>query len=199
MSRERAREGLNIANLKIMSYLAGLIALAVVLKVFEIPYPPAPFLKYDASGIPLALTAFISLKYAFGLLPLYYIASLAVGASLGFDPIGMAMKCLSEASTFAPLVLAYGTCSNRLSAKYAGALAIATASISRVATMSLANYIVTPYWLVWAKWVSELEEAKKIVVFYIPHIALFNLTLALIVAPTSISVYEILKRSGYLK
>jgi hypothetical protein len=65
--------------------------------------------------------------------------------------------------------------------------------------MSLANYIVTPYWLVWAKWVSELEEAKKIVVFYIPHIALFNLTLALIVAPTSISVYEILKRSGYLK
>jgi riboflavin transporter FmnP len=199
MSRERARESLNIANLKIMSYLAGLIALAVVLKVFEVPYPPAPFLKYDASGIPLALTAFISLKYAFGLLPLYYIASLAVGASLGFDPIGMAMKCLSEASTFAPLVLAYRTCSNRLSAKYAGALAIATASVLRVATMSLANYIVTPYWLVWAKWVSELEEAKKIVVFYIPHIALFNLTLALIVAPTSISVYEILKRSGYLK
>lgn len=195
MSRERARESLNIANLKIMSYLAGLIALAVVLKVFEIPYPPAPFLKYDASGIPLALTAFISLKYAFGLLPLYYIASVAVG----FDPIGMAMKCLSEASTFAPLVLAYGTCSNRLSAKYAGALAVATASVLRVATMSLANYIVTPYWLVWAKWVSELEEAKKIVVFYIPHIALFNLTLALIVASASISVYEILKKVGYLK
>ena len=195
MSRERAREGLNIANLKIVSYLAGLIALAVVLKVFEIPYPPAPFLKYDASGIPLALTAFISLKYAFGLLPLYYIASVAVG----FDPIGMVMKCLSEASTFAPLVLAYGTCSNRLSAKYAGALAVATASVSRVATMSLANYIVTPYWLVLAKWVSELEEARKIVIFYIPHIALFNLTLALIVASASISVYEILKRSGYLK
>jgi riboflavin transporter FmnP len=195
MSRERAREGLNIANLKIMSYLAGLIALAVVLKVFEIPYPPAPFLKYDASGIPLALTAFISLKYAFGLLPLYYIASVAVG----FDPIGMAMKCLSEASTFAPLVLAYGTCSNRLSAKYAGALAVATASASRVATMSLANYIVTPYWLVLAKWVSELEEARKIVIFYIPHIALFNLTLALIVASASISVYEILKKVGYLK
>jgi riboflavin transporter FmnP len=199
MSRERARESLNIANLKITSYLAGLIALAVVLKVFEVPYPPAPFLKYDASGIPLALMAFISLKYVFGLLPLYYIASLAVGASLGFDPIGMAMKCLSEASTFAPLVLTYRACSNRLSAKYAGALAIATASISRAATMSLANYIVTPCWLVWAKWVSDLEEAKKIVIFYIPHIVLFNLTLALILAPTSISVYEILKRSGYLK
>jgi hypothetical protein len=156
-------------------------------------------LKYDASGIPLALMAFISLKYAFGLLPLYYIASLTVGANLGFDPIGMAMKCLSEASTFALLVLTYRACSNRLSAKYAGALAVATASASRVATMSLANYIITPYWLVLAKWVSELEEARKIVIFYIPHIALFNLTLALIVASASISVYEILKRSGYLK
>lgn len=195
MSRERARESLDIASLKITSYLAGLIALAVVLKVFEIPYPPAPFLKYDASGIPLALMAFISLRYALGLLPLYYIASVAVG----FDLIGMAMKCLSEASTFAPLVLIHRACLNRLSAKYAGALAIATASVSRVAVMSLANYIVTPYWLILAKWVSDLEEAKKIVVFYIPHIALFNLTLALIVAPVSISVYEILKRSRYLR
>jgi len=197
MSNASTYEALRVASLKTLSYLASLAALAVVLKVFELPYPPAPFLKYDVSGIPLALTAFISLKYAFGFLPLYYVIPVA----LGFDAIGMAMKCLSEASTFAPLVLTSRAFSNKLPTKYANALAVAMASLSRVATMSLANYIVTPYWLIWAwpEQIKSLETAKAIVVAYIPHIAVFNLTLALIVAPTSIAVYAILRRSGYLK
>ncbi len=197
MSKAPTYETLNIANLKTMSYLTGLVTLAVVLKVFELPYPPAPFLKYDASGIPLALAAFISLKYAFGLLPLYYIVPVA----LGFDAVGMAMKCLSEMSTFAPLVVIHKASSSKFSAKYASALAVATASLSRVVTMSLANYVVTPYWLIWAwpEQIKSLEVARAIVVTYIPHIAVFNLTLALIVAPATITIYTILKRAGYLK
>jgi riboflavin transporter FmnP len=195
MSKASGHGALNIARLKTMSHLTGLIALAVVLKVFELPYPPAPFLKYDISGIPVALIAFISLKYALGLLPLYYI----VPVTLGFDVIGMAMKCLSEASTFAPLALIYRTFSKRASRGTFTALAIAMASLSRVVMMSLANYVITPYWLVWAGWMKGLNEAEAFVITYMPHIAFFNLTLALIVAPTSIMVYEILKRSGYLK
>jgi len=197
MSKAPAYETLSVASLKTLSYLASLLALAVVLKVFELPYPPAPFLKYDASGIPLALIAFMSLKYTFSLLPLYYIVPVA----LGFDAIGMAMKCLSEASTFAPLVLTNRTASDKLPTKYASTLAVVIASLSRVATMSLANYVVTPYWLIWAwpEQIKSLEVARAIVIAYMPHIAVFNLTLALIVAPTSIAVYTILKKSGYLK
>lgn len=195
MSKASVYGASNVVSLKIVSYLSGLTTLAVVLKIFELPYPPAPFLKYDVSGIPLALMAFISLRYAFGLLPLYYIASVA----LGFDVIGMAMKCLSEASTFAPLTLVHEAVSKRVSARATAALATTAAFLSRAAVMSLANYVVTPYWLVWAGWAKDLEWAKTFVIIYMPHIAIFNLTLALIVAPVSITVYAILKRSGYLK
>ncbi len=195
MSKASVYRAPNAVSLKTVSYLSGLTALAVVLKVFELPYPPAPFLKYDVSGIPLTLMAFVSLKYVFGLLPLYYIASVA----LGFDAIGMAMKCLSEASTFAPLTLIHGAASKRISARAATTLATTAALLSRVVVMSLANYIVTPYWLVWAGWVKDLREAEAFVIIYMPHIAVFNLTLALIVASASITVYAILKRSGYLK
>lgn len=181
--------------MKIASQVAGLTALAVVLKFFEIPYPPAPFLKYDVSGIPLALISFASLKYALGVLPIYYVIPVAVGT----DPIGMAMKCLAEASTFVPLTLTYRGVSKTLHMRRIGLVAVVTASLSRIVVMSLANYIVTPYWLLWAGWFKELEAARAMVIVYLPHIAVFNLTLALLVTSISITTYAILKRSGYLK
>ncbi|MEM2213565.1 MAG: hypothetical protein QXD66_01325 [Candidatus Nezhaarchaeales archaeon] len=185
----------SVRSLRFFSQVAGLVALAVVLKFFEIPYPPAPFLKYDVSGIPLVLISFISLKYALGILPIYYV----IPVTVGFDPIGMAMKCLAEASTFAPLTLIYRVASKISSDGRASLSAVITASLGRVAIMSLANYIVTPYWLLWAGWLKDLETARAIVVIYLPHIAVFNLTLALIVASISITAYIILRRSGYLK
>ncbi|MEM0217605.1 MAG: hypothetical protein QXM73_02490 [Candidatus Nezhaarchaeales archaeon] len=185
----------SVRSLSFFSQIAGLVALAVVLKFFEIPYPPAPFLKYDVSGVPLALISFISLKYALGILPVYYVIPVALGS----DPIGMAMKCLAEAFTFVPLTLIYRVASKILSEGRVSLVAVITASLSRVTVMSLANYIVTPYWLLWAGWVKDLEEARAIVVMYLPHIAAFNLTIALIAASISITTYIILRRSGYLK
>ncbi|MEM4425407.1 MAG: hypothetical protein QW335_05455 [Candidatus Nezhaarchaeales archaeon] len=54
-------------------------------------------------GIPLAPISFILLKYALGILPIYCVIPVAVGSDL----IGMAMKCLAEASTPTSLTLVY--------------------------------------------------------------------------------------------
>lgn len=195
MAGRPCAEAISVRSLKIASQVAGLAALAVILKFFEIPYPPAPFLKYDVSGVPLALVSFMSLKYALGVLPVFYVAPVAVGS----DPVGMAMKCLAEASTFTPLVLVYRRASRASSARTASLLAALSASLARPAAMSLANYAVTPYWLVWAGWLKDLEKARAIVIGYLPHIAAFNATLALLVASISVAAYAILKRSGYLR
>ncbi|MGC8983350.1 MAG: hypothetical protein ACP5KA_06360 [Desulfurococcaceae archaeon] len=168
---------------------AGLTALAVVLRFFEIPYPPAPFLKYDLSGVPLGVMALVSLKLAYAALPVYYVISVA---AMGSDPIGMAMKCLAEASTFTPLALAYTKLSaRRLSRVGAGGVAVATSTATRVAVMSLMNYIVTPYWLIWAGWVRSWEDAVKAVLLYLPHVAAFNTSIALIVAPLTLVAYRV--------
>lgn len=95
----------NNKSLTITSYTAGLTALAIVLKLryFEIPYPPAPFLKYDVSGVPLASIMFLSPPSIVPALIVYYIVHMALGA----DIIGMSMKCLAELSTISPLVVLY--------------------------------------------------------------------------------------------
>jgi len=170
-------------------YVASLSALAIVLKFrfFEIPYPPAPFLKYDVSGIPLALIAFISVKNTVPALAVYYMVHVLIGA----DPIGMAMKCLAEASTFIPLTTLYKLKSSR-------ALAAASAVIARTLIMVVANYLITPYWLILARWASTFEDAYTKTLAYLPHVALFNATLALVVAPLTLITYGILKKARYL-
>lgn len=183
-----------IAKYRALSLVSGLLALAVVLKFFEIPYPPAPFLKYDVSGVPLTVIAYYSLKYAFSSLPVFYI----IPVLFGLDVVGMAMKCLAETSTFTPLVLVYKKRASRLSEKWRAGLAVAAASLTRVVAMSIANYIVTPHWLVWSYKMSY-EEAYALTLYYMPHIVLFNFTIALIIAPLSLAVIAILRRAGYLE
>lgn len=177
-------------------YVASLTALAVVLKLrfFEIPYPPAPFLKYDISGIPLALIAFISLKYTPPALLLYFIIPVLVGA----DPIGMAMKCLAEASTFTPLTLLYKKTPGKTDSRGRFILVVVLSAVSRAGIMAIANYVVTPYWLLWARWATTFEDAYAKTLVYLPHVVIFNATLALIVSSLSIVIYNVVKRAGYL-
>ena len=182
------------AKYRALSLVSGLLALALVLKFFEIPYPPAPFLKYDVSGVPLAVIAYYSLKYAFSSLPVFYVIPVLFGS----DVVGMAMKCLAEASTFTPLVLVYKKGASRLSEKWRAGLAVAAASLTRVVVMSIANYTVTPHWLVWSYKMSY-EKAYELTLYYMPHIALFNFTIALIVAPLSLAVMAVMRRAGYLE
>lgn len=183
---------LSIEKYRALVLVAGLLVLAVVLKFFEIPYPPAPFLKYDVSGVPLVIIAYYSLKYTFSTLPVYYIIPVLFGS----DAVGMAMKCLAETSTFTPLVLVYKRCSQP--DKWRVSLAVSIAALSRVLSMSLANYFVTPHWLVWVYEIM-FEEAYKITLILMPHIVLFNFTITLIIAPLSLTCITILRRAGYLK
>ncbi|MEM0199518.1 MAG: hypothetical protein QXX72_04480, partial [Desulfurococcaceae archaeon] len=70
----------------VLYLVAALTALAVILRFFELPYPPAPFLKYDASGVPLAVIAFMNLRAAYSVLPIYF----TIPVALGTNSIGMA-------------------------------------------------------------------------------------------------------------
>jgi len=179
-----------------LAYIAGFTALAVVLRFFEVPFPPAPFLKYDFSGVPLAVLGFKSLKWAYASLPLYYIASVIAGA----DPIGMAMKALAEASTFTPLVLAFRRLAGRLSWGSSYALSALIATASRTIVMTLANLAVTPFWLMMAypKYYPTYDAAYGFVVNYAPWIALFNASLSAIILATTAPVYKVLARTGVI-
>jgi len=172
--------------------VVGLLALAVILKFYEIPYPFVPFLKYDVSGVPLAIIAYYSLKYAASSLPLYYL----IPVLFGLDAVGMAMKCLAEASTFMPLITIYKKTS-KLSEKMRGGLAVAVSTLLRVAVMSIANIIIAPYWLMWSLKISY-EAAYTQTLLLMPHIVVFNTTIALIVASLSLACINILRKSGYL-
>lgn len=192
MSNSRKSLGDSSPSSLMLVYVASLTALAVVLKLrfFEIPYPPAPFLKYDISGVPLTLIVFISAKYIPPALLVYFLVHVLMGA----DPIGMAMKCLAEISTFIPIVLVY----SRSHSKKAGIFSVICAVVSRVAVMALANYAITPYWLLWVRWAETLEDAYAKMLAYMPHVVIFNATLALVVAPLSVLVYNTLRKAGYI-
>ena len=188
-----SRATVTIEKYRGLVLVVGLLALAVVLKFFEIPYPPAPFLKYDVSGVPLAVIAYYSLKYAISSLPVYYIIPVLFGS----DVVGMAMKCLAETSTFTPLTLLYKR-AGRLGEVWRSVLVTAVSALSRVVVMSIANYIVTPHWLVWT-YKMPYKEAYTLTLVYMPHIVIFNLTIVLIIAPLSLTCITILRRAGYLK
>ncbi|MEM4481920.1 MAG: hypothetical protein QXK88_06445 [Desulfurococcaceae archaeon] len=175
--------------------VSALTAIAVILRFYEFPYPIAPFLKYDVSGVPLTIIALISLRAAFSALPVYYV----IPTLMGSDPIGMAMKCLAEMSTFIPTSLIITKLKGRVGESLLVVLATALSGLARVAAMAVANYVITPYWLMWAGWAKDMSLALSFVVYYMPHIALFNLSISIIVSPTAVVVYRVLNRAGFLK
>ncbi|ADM27793.1 hypothetical protein Igag_0978 [Ignisphaera aggregans DSM 17230] len=183
-------QGFRISILRV-SLTASLTAIAIVLHIFKIPFPIAPFLKFDATGIPLAVIALYSVGDA-------AVASLVVLPSiiaLGADIIGASMKVLAEFSTFVPLAPTYSVLRNRLSRRGLYIVAIMVSLASRVGVMSLANYIVTPYWLVMTySW--PYDKAYRVTLMYLPAIASFNAIVALYVVPIALSIYMIIERLG---
>ncbi len=179
-----------------LAYVSGFISLAIVLKFFEIPFPLASFLKYDFSGVPLAVLGFKSIKWGVTALPVYYIVSVIAGS----DPIGMAMKTLAEASTFIPLVLTYKHLAGRLGFKTAYSLSGVIAIASRTIVMTLANLAVTPFWLMitYPKYYPTYYAAYDFTVKYIPEIAVFNISISLIIVLAALPVYRVLARTGVI-
>ncbi len=182
-----------------VAIIAGLIASAIVLHIFKIPYLPAPFLKFDLCGVPLAVAAFIALleTTAFGL-PVFYIGIFALGGLI--DPIGPAMKVLAELSTYLPITIMY----RRSAKKYSSIglkdliILIVIAVISRVSIMCLANLAVAPHWLLIMGWVKSWEQAWSYTLFILPHIVAFNAIAAAYVALLSISIIKIVKAMGVI-
>jgi len=174
-----------------ISLTASLTAIAIVLHIFKIPFPIAPFLKFDATGIPLAVIALYSAADA-------AIASLVVLpgiVALGADIIGASMKVLAEFSTFVPLASIYSLLHNKLHRKNLYIVAIIVSLASRIGVMSLANYIITPYWIVMA-YSLPYDEAYSFTLMYLPAIAIFNAIIVLYVVPIALSLYRVIESLG---
>ena len=178
-----------------LGYATSLTTIAILLHLFKIPFPLAPFLKYDLAGVPLAVLALISLRDSILALPVFAIGLVVLGA----DVIGALMKILAEASTFAPLALIYKRLAGRIKLKLAVLVATTVSALLRAAFMCTLNYAITPYWLVWAGWAESLKSAYELTIAIMPYIALFNVTLAIPVVVLAIAAYRLLARAGVLE
>jgi len=184
----------NSPSLRI-AVIAGLIASAIVLHLFKIPYPLATFLKFDLSGVPLAIAAFITLigTTVFGL-PVFYLGVFALGGAM--DLIGPAMKVLAELSTYLPLVAIYRRSESFTKSLKGLVFILLIVVISRPAVMCLVNLAVTPYWLQIVGWVKRWEEAWNYTLFILPHIAIFNAIAATYIVLLSLPLIRIAKAMG---
>ncbi len=172
-----------------LSLGATLTALALVLHLFKLPYPPAPFLKFDGTGIPLAVLALYSLRASAAALPVVFVGLQLMGA----DFVGAGMKVIAEASTFLPLVYAYRRLYQRRGLAHR-LLPVALGMVSRALAMMLCNYLVAPYWLVLTYGFS-FEKAYAATVALLPHVAVFNLVTASYVGALSVEVFRVVSKT----
>lgn len=125
--------------------LAGTAILAALVVVFDyslkfsglkIPFPWLPFLKFDFTGVPIALSLLL-----YGLssgATTSIVACLAIAARSG-DLVGAVMKGIAEFSTV--LGIAIGL---YLSRRYRRGVSVAFGVALRIAAMSVTNIIVLP-------------------------------------------------------
>jgi riboflavin transporter FmnP len=173
-----------------LSLTSVLSALSIALSFIQIPFPLAPFLKYDLAGIPLILTALlIGPRYA-----LIADTVLALALMRGGDPIGAAMKWIAEASTFIPMYYAYKLLRGNGNLRLAFTASAAVGIAARVGLMVLANYLVDPWWFLIAHWVNTYSKALALTMYLLPFIALFNLTIALIYTSITYPAYLTIAR-----
>ncbi|WP_291767699.1 hypothetical protein [Caldivirga sp. UBA161] len=174
-----------------VSLVSVMAALSVALSFIQIPFPVAPFLKYDLAGIPLIITALlIGPKYA-----LLADTVLMIALLRGGDPIGAAMKWIAEASTFIPMYYTYRLLRGKFSnVKALYALSSAMGITARVGLMVAANYVVDPWWFLIAHWVTTYTKAASLTMYLLPVIALFNLTIAIIYIAVAYPVYLTITR-----
>ncbi len=173
-------EGLTYQN----GLLASMTALAIILHIFRFPFPLATFLKYDLSGVPLLLLAmFMPLKKV---LVSVFVFSIGVFI-LGGDPIGALMKGLAELSSIIGLILVYK--------KVNKVMVILVSAGTRTLLMTIANLLVTPLWLLYfARACDVYSICLNITLMYIPAIALFNITLGIVIAGIAIAFEKYLSR-----
>jgi riboflavin transporter FmnP len=187
------RESQSIASSIELAYLLLFTALAIILHIFQFPFPLATFLTYDLSGIPIAILMLISLRLGTSSLPIFWLGAVY----LAKDPtriIGPSMKVVAEAFTAIPLAIVFKKLSKTHSFTKASIAAFIMALISRVGAMLLLNYLVTPYWLLWAGWMKTFETAYDFTMKCLPYIAIFNATVVCYVVPITLGAWKTIRR-----
>ena len=191
--RAGALEGLARVSLGLLriTVAASLVALSLVLFMFKFPYPPAPFLKFDGMGIPLAVLALYSTRLSVYVLPIVFVGLHLLGA----DFVGASMKLAAEASTFLAVALVYRRCATpRVAPAIRDTLPVVAGVVSRVVVMTLLNYVVTPHWMVLAYGMS-FERAYTLTVSLLPHVAAFNAIAASYVGVLSVAAFRVVSKA----
>jgi len=128
--------------------LAGTVMLATLVVVLDyalkysglkIPFPPLPVLKFDFTGIPIALSLLL-----YGFVPAIFTSLVALAAILARsgDLTGASMKALAELSTVTGMALGL-----RYAPKYKRSVAIALGVSARCIFMFFATLALFPIWM----------------------------------------------------
>jgi len=184
----------NIAKIRKASFAVAFASLSIVLHIYKYPYPLYPALSFDLAGVPLAIAMLYSIDTGFLSSLIFYLGALM----LTTDPtrvIGPSMKVLAELSTSIPFALVYRSMlSKSANENKAWLVSFVVAFTCRVGIMTLANYVISPHWMIWARWAESYEFAYKATLMMLPHVALFNAIVVLYVVPLAIAVWKSIRR-----
>lgn len=164
--------------------IASMTALAIILHIIRFPFPLATFLKYDLSGVPLILLVLlVPFRKAVVSIPFFGIGVFLLSG----DPVGAFMKSLAELSSMAGAVFVYN--------RFGKIVLVLVSATTRTIIMLLANIAITPLWLMYfARACDTYGICLSITLMYIPAIALFNISLGLIVASIAVVLEGYVKR-----
>jgi riboflavin transporter FmnP len=169
--------------------LTGTALLAALVIVFDyalkfsglkIPFPWMPALKFDFTGVPIALSLFM-----YGLpsaLTTSLVAFVGIVARSG-DMIGATMKFASEFSTVLGLALGMKL-ANRLSPRLQRGSGLAAGIVFRVAAMSVCNMIILPLY----------GYPEAVAYGMLPLIAAFNVAAGTLTILLATFLHEAIKR-----
>jgi riboflavin transporter FmnP len=125
-----------------LAKMALMAAIAAALLFIQIPFPPAPFLKYDPADIPILISGF-----AFGPLAgvaITFVVSFIQAFFMGGDGIyGFTMHMLATSS----FVIVAGLIYKHNKTRKTAVIALLVGSLLMTAVMVAANLIVTPLYM----------------------------------------------------
>jgi len=177
-----------------LGVVASLIALSIILHLFNIPFPPAQYLLFDFTGIPLAVAMFFNARATLVVgLPVFYIGLLLYRPQ---DPIGPFMKVVAEGVTILPFYILYkrGWFKGRFKAAVSTSIIVA----SRTITMLLLNIAIDPFYFMLFKWVDTYSQGLELTFIALPYIGLFNVIVAVYVPWLALPVVRELEKIGVL-
>ena len=156
--------------------LLAAISIGLIL-IIQIPFPPLPFLKYDAADIPILLATFAFGPVA-GLCVLFVVSALQAFLLAGDGIIGFFMHMAATGG----FVLVAGNIYRLKKTKKNALFALLLGVLTMVVTMALWNILVTPIYM----GIPRMALIKT----YLPLIVLFNVLKAGINAAITFIIYK---------